>query len=159
MPTILDTAPVPKVVKTHKYGDLDVTGLSFSGIVHIVKNHPEIFAFFDGAGQEAIANMDIQALMDLGEDVVVQFLAAGLGFPGNPEVIEKCKGMNTPDMWTISRAILEESFPGGAVNFFKTVKEAIAKAKGMQESILKVSSQEESKLKDQKPEEASQKAA
>jgi len=128
---ILDVAPNPRIVATHKYGDLEVTGLSIGGIVHLIKSHPELFKMFNTDGEQV---MDLENMMDLGEEIVASFLAAGLGHPGNKEVIETCKAMNPEDSWEVAQAIIEESFPGGATNFFKRVTEAAKKANVIQVS-------------------------
>lgn len=115
---LVDIAPQPREVETHKYGKLNVYGLSMAGIAHIIKNHPDIFKVMDGAGK---VQMDFNAVIALGEDVVADFLAAGLGSPGDHKAVEMCKNMNPEDAMTIGTAILEETFPGGATNFIQKI--------------------------------------
>lgn len=117
MANILDVSPVNRIVKTHRYGDLEITGLSIEGLVVLMKTHPEIIDMFKGTAVQ----LDLQKVLNLGLEVASGFLAAGLGAPGNPEVIQKCKGMNAEDVWDVGEAIIEESFPGGAANFFERV--------------------------------------
>lgn len=118
---LADIAPQPLEVETHKYGKVNVYGLSMAGIAHIIKNHPDIFKIMDGAGN---MKMDFNAIIDLGEDVVADFLAYGLtGDYKNSDELQKhikiCKTMNPEDAMTIGTAILEETFPGGATNFIQ----------------------------------------
>lgn len=126
MANILDVSPVNRTVKTHRYGDLEVSGLSIEGLVVLVKMHPEVLDLFKGENM----TLELTNMLELGLEVAAGFLAAGLGSPGNPDVIAKCKGMNAEDVWLIGNAIVEESFPGGASNFFDRVT-AIAKEKGL----------------------------
>lgn len=121
MANILDAAPVNRTVTTHKYGTVEVTGLSMEGLVALLKQHPEIIDMLKGQ-QAAIAFGD---LLDLGVEVVASFLAAGLGHPGNADAIARCKGMNAEDVWLLGNAIVEESFPGGAANFIERVTKAL----------------------------------
>jgi len=121
MVDILDIAPVIREVETHNLGTLTVTGLSISGIVSLIKSHPAILEVFDS---ESDAELDIDKIILLGEDVVAAFLAAGLGHPGEEKAIAKCKLINIDDSWKIAEAILDESFPGGAINFFERVAKA-----------------------------------
>ena len=128
MANLLDVADVPKKVKTHKFGELNVHGLSIKGLALLIKNHPELFEIFDAKGE---LKFEMQQIIDLGVEVLSEFLAAGLGYPGNEEAIERCGKMNAEDAWTIGQAIFEESFPGGATNFFVKVSEAAKQAQGM----------------------------
>ena len=117
---LLDVAVVPFEAKTHKYGTLKVYGLSIQGIAHIIKNHPDLFEVFDGAGS---LNMEFKDIMVLGVDVCAEFLAAGLGYAGEEKAVQMCKDMNAEDAMTVGTAIFNESFPGGATNFFERVAE------------------------------------
>lgn len=115
---LLDVAIVPREVKTHKFDTLKVYGLSIDGIASIVKNRPELFEMFKNRASEKI---DFSTVVALGADVCADFLAAGLGYPGDEKAIAMCRKMNAEDQSTIGVAIFEESFPGGAVNFFERV--------------------------------------
>jgi hypothetical protein len=70
--------------------------------------------------------------MDLGLDFLGSFLAAGLGHPGDDSAIQRCKDMNSVDAWTLGEAIIEESFPGGAKNFFEKIGQAAQSAEIVQ---------------------------
>lgn len=115
---LLDVAIAPREVKTHKYETLKVYGLSIEGIAIIVKNRPELFEMFKNRASEKI---DFSTIVGLGADICADFLAAGLGYPGDEKAIAMCRKMNAEDQSTIGVAIFEESFPGGAVNFFERV--------------------------------------
>ena len=121
MANILDVAPVIRTVKTHRYGDLEVTGLSIEGLVVLIKAHPQLLDLFKGDSLQ----LELQKILDLGLEVAASFMAAGLGHPGNLEVMTKCKMMNAEDVWTIGQAVMEESFPGGATNFFERMAETL----------------------------------
>lgn len=123
MANILDAAPVVRTVKTHRYGTLEVTGLTIEGLVYIVKAHPKLLEMFKGEK----LSLDFQAILDLGLEVVASFLAAGLGHPGNEKALAKCRSLNAEDAWSLGTAIVEESFPGGATNFFERMTEALGK--------------------------------
>ncbi len=127
MVDLLDVAMVPRKVNTKKYGELDVAGISVAGLANIIKAHPEVIDVFKGAENDAVS-LDMQTVVDLGVDFLASFLAAGLSHPGDEKAIAMCKQMNSVDAWELGEAILEESFPGGAKNFFVKVGEAAQKA-------------------------------
>lgn len=127
MATIMDAVYVPRNVQTKKYGELEVTGISIEGIVSLIKEHPRLIELFKGESM----TIQIKDILDLGVDVASSFLAAGLGAPGNKEAIQKCRTMNPEDAWDIGQAILDESFPGGAANFFQKVASLSEKAQGL----------------------------
>lgn len=126
MTNILDVVAINKKVKTQKYDELEVTGLSLEGIVYLVKSHPELVDIFKGG-----VDINMSQILDLGLDVVTSFLAAGLGHPGNPSVLEKCRAMNAEDALAVGTAIMEESFPGGAANFFNRITQLAGSAQGL----------------------------
>lgn len=130
MVDFLAVAVAPRKVKTQKYGELDVTGISVVGLASLIKSHPELIELFKKGAQEGRESMmvDMNAIIDLGADFSASFLAAGLGHPGNEDAIQRCKGMNPVDLWALGEAIIEETFPGGAKNFFTKVGEAAQKA-------------------------------
>lgn len=155
---LADIAPQPREVPTHKYGKVNVYGLSMAGIAHIVKNHPDIFKIMDGAGN---LKMDFNAIIDLGEDVVADFLAYGLtGEYRDAEKLHKtvamCRDMNPEDAMTIGTAILEETFPGGATNF---IQKMVAKMKeaNLTDQVSKL--QEKAQVPESDPEEKEEKQA
>lgn len=118
MASILEVTASTRKVKTHKYGEVEVHGLSIEGIVYLLRDHPELMALFKDEGKTDLA---IEQIMSLGIEVGASFLAAGLGFPGNQDAIAKCKAMNAEDALEIGTAVLAESFPGGAMDFFQKV--------------------------------------
>ena len=120
MANLLDIAVSLRHIKTQRYGEVAIHGLSIEGIAHLIKNHPELVEIFDDGGKDFTADY----IITLGVDVLANFLAAGLGYPGNPEAVERCKDMNAEDAFNIGQAILEESFPGGAKSFFEKVAQA-----------------------------------
>jgi len=68
----------------------------------------------------------LKQVMALGLDVTASFLAAGLGYPGDEDVIEKCRKMGPEDAWNVGEAIFKASFPkSGPQNFFQKVMAAI----------------------------------
>lgn len=125
MANLLDVADTPAKVQTHKFGELNVYGLSIRSLAVLIKEHPELFHLFDASGNMKVG---MQEIVDLGVTVLSKFLAAGLGYAGDKEAIERCSNMNAEDAWTIGNAIFEESFPGGATNFFARVSEAAKQA-------------------------------
>lgn len=132
MADLLDIEPTPAVVKTKEYGDVNVHGLSISGLAGLVKQHPELFQLFNGEGN---ITLGMDELTDLGVEVVASFLAAGLGYePNNPKALERCKKMNPEDAFDIGTAIFDKSFPGGAANFFERVVAATKQVKSLQAS-------------------------
>lgn len=120
MASILDVAPVVRSVKTAKYGDLEVNGLSLEGIVSLAKEHPALIDIFKAEDTK----MTLDQILSLGMEIVASFLAAGLGYPGNKPAKDKCRKMNAQDAFDIGQAIIEESFPGGAESFFEKVTAA-----------------------------------
>lgn len=140
MTKFLDVVPEPRRVKTHKYGEVEVTGLTISGIAFLLKRHPELFSLFK-EGQKT-GNFDMQKVIDLGLEVVADFLASGLGYPGDEEAVKRCRDMNPDDTWTIGEAIIEESFPGGAANFFEKVAKAAQEKNLIQASRVQQVKQE-----------------
>jgi len=137
MADLLDIAPTPRVVKTARGDELNVYGISVEGLAQIIKKHPHIFQAFDDSGK---AKIGIEQIIEMGIDVLADFLACGLGYserePNYKQAFEICKKMNPEDAWTLGHAILEESFPGGAENFFVRVTEA-AKSANILKSIPK----------------------
>ena len=119
MTSILDLAPSTKVVKA-SFGDVDVPGISITGIACILRDHPQLIGLLEHEG-----DLNLSDLIALGADVSASFFAAGLGFPGNTDVIEKCKHFNPDDAIDIGLAILEVSFPNGPKSFLDKVQQAM----------------------------------
>lgn len=117
MTNILDVVIAPRKVKTNKLGELDVYGLSIEGLVILLKAQPKLLDLFQGNK----LTLDVEQILALGLDVAGGFMAAGLGHPGDDKVIAKCRAFNPEDAMLIASAILEETFPGGAENFFKKI--------------------------------------
>lgn len=137
MANLLDITVVPKVVKTTKFGDLNIHGLSITGLAYLIKKHPELFKMFDQEGKQ---KFEVDQLIDLGSEVLTDFICAGLGYPGGSEGYEQARkkvadNMNAEDAWSVCEAILEESFPGGAANFFERVTSAMNKAKVLKQDV------------------------
>lgn len=126
MANFLDVVDVPKTITTNKYGDLNIHGLSVEGMAYLIKKHPQLFAIFDAKGD---MKLDTNTIIDLGVEVLADFLASGLGCADDVEAVKRCRSMNAEDAWDIGEAIIEESFPGGASSFFVRVVEASKKAK------------------------------
>lgn len=148
MVDILDVATPVREVETARYGKLTVKCLTLEGLVYLFRNHPEIFKMFSSDGKQ---QMSLDEIFKLGENVVASVLAAGLGHPGNADVIQKCKEMNPDDMWTIAEAIFEESFPkAGAANFLERILEAAKKANLVEISQDLKKAAEENQLEKQK---------
>lgn len=137
MADLLDIAPTPRVVKTSKGQDVNVYGMSVEGLAFIIKKHPQLFEAFDETGKTQIG---MEQIIEMGVDVLADFLVYGLGYsqkdPDYDKAFAICKRMNPEDAWNIGQAILEESFPGGAENFFVRVAEAAKSA-----NILKAAPQ------------------
>ena len=119
MVDLMDVAPVAREVTTHKYGKLSVYGLSFEGIISLLKNNPKLLELVQQS-QSGISITPIM-IMGLGEDIVAAFVATGLGYPGEQKALDICKKMNPDDMLTIITAILEETIPGGIENFSERI--------------------------------------
>ena len=130
MADLLDVVIVPRKVVTKQLGELDVTGLTLEGIAGLIKNHPEVVEMFVSR-----KDFNIQSVIDMGVEVLASFLAAGLGHPGDDKARKLCRGMNAEDAFTIGEAILEESFPGGVLNFIERVTKV---AQGMGVSLQEV---------------------
>lgn len=113
MVSILDISPSHKAVKT-KHGNIEVPGLSVSGIVYLVKNFPVLMDMFNG-------KVDTDKLIALGPQITAEFIAAGLGHPGNEKAVSNATSLIPEDTFNLVLAIMEESFPGGAGNFFQRV--------------------------------------
>ena len=130
MADIFDIVPNVRKIKLHRSGenDVDVPGLSVTGLVSLFVQHPEIRAFFEQTDQTVF---DAATLASLGGEVAASFMAAGLGHPGDQRVRDFCKKLNPEDTWNLVEAIFEESFPGGAENFFKKVVAAMGMADQM----------------------------
>jgi hypothetical protein len=112
---ILEAAPSSRSVKTKKWGDLDVNGISLEGVVSLLRDHPELIDLFKGSKTE----FTFKDILDKGLDLVSAVCAAGLGCPGNKEAIERCKQLSPQDLMDVGQAIMEESFPAGVANFIQ----------------------------------------
>ncbi len=135
----LDIALTKRVVKTQKYGDLNVYGLSVEGLAELWQSNPELMKLFNSNEEKIIVSA--ATIKDLGVSVFASFIAAGLGYSGDEEAIARCKKMNPVDAVLIAEAVLEETFPGGAANFFKGVAGKIGEA-GLSEMVKEIASQQ-----------------
>lgn len=125
MTGLMDIAPVIRTVKT-SFGEVTITGLSISGIIHIVRNNPELIDLIKNNKNDTISYAD---LLDVGIDVAASFLASGMGYVNNLEAEERCKQLKPDDAFVIAQAIMEESFPDGIKSFFDRVSKEASKLK------------------------------
>lgn len=136
MTSLLDITPNVRVVVT-SMGEVTVPGLSMTALVYVLKKHPEVLSLMQGKGTEELT---YEKLIDLGMDVCSSLLAAGLGYPGNDQAIERCKALKPQDAFDLGKAVLEESFPQGAQSFLVKVTEAMNGVAKIAEQNLKTSS-------------------
>lgn len=121
MTSLLDITPKARTVVT-SMGEITVPGLSMTALVHVLKKHPEVLALMQGKSAQ---DLTYDKLLDLGVDVCASLLAAGLGYPGNDQAVERCKALKPQDAFDLGKAVLEESFPQGAQSFLVKVTEAM----------------------------------
>lgn len=123
MADLLEITPSSRKVKTARLGEVDIPGLTLEGISFLFKRHPEFAQFIEGGGLDTD---DITKLLDLGMSFVSSFLAVGMGYQGDEKVEKLCLKLTPGDIFTIGKAILDESFPEGSAGFFKlAVKEVM----------------------------------
>ena len=120
---LLDIAPANRIVTT-SLGDISVPGLTINALVTIAKKHPELVQLL----QQGELNLSFDQIADLGLDVMATFLAAGLGYPGDPAAEQRCKDLKAEDALDLGNAIIEESFPNGAKSFFDKITKALSAA-------------------------------
>jgi hypothetical protein len=130
MATFLDIVPDTRIEKT-SFGDVEVPGLSLQGLVTVLKRHPKLFEYFQ---QEEI-EFSFSDILDLGEEIGCDLIAAGLGFPGDEKAIARAKRLIPEDFLLLGIAIFEESFPSGPEAFFEQVLQLMEKAGKAMEQV------------------------
>lgn len=122
MVDFLEVVPSTTTVKLESLKtEIDVPGISIEGLARLFMANPEVADLFQGKGFDPDK---VEDLIGLGSKVINEFLAAGLGYPGNEDVIEKVGKLPPGDVWDLGEAILKVSFPGGAKNFLERVTAA-----------------------------------
>jgi hypothetical protein len=122
MVSFLEVVPnVAQVELASIKGKVDVPGISIEGLARLFMDNPDVANVFTGGGFDPDKVEDLAAL---GSKFISEFLAAGLGYPGNEDAIEKCKMLPPGDVWELGETIINVSFPGGAKNFLEKVTAA-----------------------------------
>lgn len=121
MADLMEIEPTAQKITVHGLGgkEVDVKGLSLSGLAFLVKSHPELVKLFKGGGLDL---SDLDAVIDLGTDFCADFLSAGLGYAGDEKAKAMCKQLPAEDVYNIGEAILSMSFPSGPTAFFQKIQ-------------------------------------
>lgn len=155
MADLLEIEPSSRQVAVQGFGgkEVDVKGLSLTGIAHLIKSHPKLVTLFRGGGLDL---SDLDAVIDLGTDFTADFLAAGLGYIGNEKARDMCKQLPAEDVYNIGEAILLMSFPTGPSAFFQKIQTSMGKVMTL-ETVPKESTDQ--KQPEQAPKEQPKEAA
>lgn len=121
MPNLLDIAPSNATVDV-SFGTLEVPGISITGLVTILKRHPQLIELF----QKGEMDIDLNVILDMGDSVAASFFAAGLGYPGDEKAEARCRTFNPDDALDIGTKILEATFPKGPKSFLEKITKAMS---------------------------------
>ena len=119
MPNIMDLSPIAKKVSTAHYGEIDVPGITGEGLIRLLSYHPELIPLLRGEQ----GDLDMEKIAEFGMEVVISFLAVGLGAdPSLEEARTRIKAFSPEDILQVGEAIMEHSFPNGVKSFLDRVK-------------------------------------
>ena len=116
---LLDVAPVPRHVDIEGHR-VDVPGVSAEGIAYLLEHFPQIIELqkLIGDGKDKKDDKDLgSALFALGPMLLHQVLAAGCGYPGNKEAIDRVAGMDLTSQTDLLDAILSKTLSKGLDHF------------------------------------------
>lgn len=99
----------------------DVPGINVEGLALLLISNPEAAAIFEGAGGDF---SNPAGLVTLGAKFLSEFIAAGLGYPGDEKAIEVAKALPPGDALKAVEAIAEVSFPDGLADFLGKIRAA-----------------------------------
>lgn len=112
MPGLLDIAPSSKTVPIQGV-DVAVHGVSAEGIAYMLERFPVVRELM--AGRDV--NLDASALFKLAPQAVASIIAAGCGYPNNPEAEAKAAQLGAEDQLTLLDAIVKLTMPNGVGPF------------------------------------------
>lgn len=117
MPGLLDIAPSTKTV-TVQGQPVAVHGLSAEGIAYILARFSVARELF--AGRDV--NLDADAIAKLAPEAVNAIIAAGTGYPNNPEAEAVAAKLPAGTQLDLLAAIVEVTMPGGVGPFVEKLR-------------------------------------
>lgn len=112
MTGLMDVVPSLKSV-TIQGTPVNVTGVSVSGIAHLIGTFPELKNLMNGKD----ATFTAESLMTSAPSAIAAILAAGTGHPGNAQAEAIAASLSLGDQLSLLEAIVEVTMPGGLVPF------------------------------------------
>jgi hypothetical protein len=113
---LLDIAPIGVTVDVEGQ-KVTVTGISAEGIAYLFQEYPALFDLRSlvSAGQDDAGL--VAKLLGLGPGLVASVIAAGCGYPGNPEAIKKAAEFPLTAQADLLDAILRKTLTRGLIPF------------------------------------------
>jgi len=90
---------------------VSVSGVSVEGIAYLLQQFPQFAQLQNllGEGSKDLATV----LFSLGPQVIASIIAAGCGYPGNPDAIKKALGLNIQAQADLLDAVLRKTLTKG----------------------------------------------
>lgn len=95
---------------------IEVYGVSAKGVAHLLGKYPELRKLMTGL------EVEFEALLEMGGDVVAAIIAAGCGFPGNKEAEDKAEKLSLGEQADLITAIVELTLPNGVGPFIEQLQ-------------------------------------
>jgi len=121
MVSLLDIAPNKKTV-TIRGSDLEVSGITADGLVHLLQTFPELQKAFAGV---AIEQAELKGLISRFGYTVGEIIAMGVGMQGDPSTIAfAMTQLGLGEQTEIVEKIFELTFPKGPKSFLDALARA-----------------------------------
>ena len=103
---LIDIAPASILVAVNG-SEVEVHGISASGLASLMQRFPEIRALLSGG------EIDLKDVYEFGPKAVAAIIAAGCGSPGDKKAEEIASKLNVESQIDLIEAILKATLPGG----------------------------------------------
>lgn len=125
MPGLLDISPSVATVAVNGV-DVSVTGVSAKGIATLLGRFPAIREMFAGR----VADLSAEKIFELVPDAIAAIIAAGTGYPGNPEAEAKAESLPVGVQADIIQAIIDVTMPKGVGPFMEQIAAVVGVVNG-----------------------------
>lgn len=123
---LLDIAPLARTVPVSGV-DVAVYGVSAEGIASLLGRFPQLASMIGMEAEKAQEGVTAEAIIKVAPTAIAAIIAAGCGYPGNPEAEERAAQLSVDAQLDLISAIIELTMPKGVNPFIEKLEAAMGK--------------------------------